>query len=516
MATTTLTSNPNVYSPVYGNLWFQLTNSGYALNNFKYVYDLKKGNISGTAFTSLGRYKVPPSVSGYGLYDASRVLQTQLTYNITPTLSGCVVATNSNTAYKIDFGVEYNPNLSFTSTFATASKLGITFPTAHNLLVGDVIQISKDDKTVNYEYDGTASVVSVYGLSIDTNKNYLVSYTNETGVIISKLRMEGSSSVLNSFNGVRPYEDKNKDYGLTGSYLHNGSIREEGSTYSMTNYSFIDGWFPTYDGAKEVSYDDWETASYLVDNSGSKIITVGLQLYDADRLPYQNPNFNPAYFTFSYTGGKFAKRVDIGVGPQNLSAILSAESGDPSMYDIETLFADASYYMVCLQSADVGHATVPVSEFNSFGLRFFKIKEKDPLSNCSPYPKRRLAFINQLGGVDYFNFNFKSTNVMNNEKTFFKKELGWDYKVGDREDYVLSQKATETFTISSDFLTDKVAEWLKELIVSTEVYIIDNLGQKFPIIINDTSYQVKTRLNDKIFSVVINYRMAYQTNTAQG
>ena len=99
---------------------------------------------------------------------------------------------------------------------------------------------------------------------------------------------------------------------------------------------------------------------------------------------------------------------------------------------------------------------------------------------------------------------------------FFKKELNWDYKVGDREDYVLSQKATETFTISSDFLTDKVAEWLKELIVSTEVYIIDNSGQKFPIIINDTSYQVKTRLNDKIFSVVINYRMAYQTNTAQG
>ena len=512
MATTTLASAPYNYSPVYGNLWFQLTSTSYALNNFKYVFDLRKLNLNETSTSSLGRYKVPPSVGGFGLYDASRVLQTQLTCDVLPSTVGVTYSLNSNTGYRIGYGFEYNPSLTFSSTFATASKLGLTFQVAHSLLVGDLIQISKDNKTINYEYDGTASVTNVSGLNVATDKNYVLASTNETGMIVSKLRIEGTSSNLNTFNGVRPYEDKLKNYGLTGSYLHDGTLLEFGSTYSMTNYSFIDGYSPTYDGSKEVGLDDWETASYLVNNLGDLIGWVGLQLYDANFLPL---SFGPSYFTFSYTAGKFAKRVEVGVGPQNLSASLGI--------DINTLFGTAPnkvyYYMVCLQSPSLpisGRPTQPIYAYNSYGLRFFRVKDNDPLANCSPYPKTRLAFVNKLGGVDYFNFNFKMVNTMTTEKTFFKRELPWNYVVGDRQDYVLSQRATETYTISSDFLTDKVSSWLKELLLSTEVYTVDKSGQKYPIIITDTAYQVKTKLNDKIFSVVITYKMAYQINTAQG
>jgi hypothetical protein len=514
MATTTLALAPYNYSPVYGNLWFQLTSTSYALNNFKYVFDLKKLSLTGTP-TSLGRYKVPPSVSGYGLYDASRVLQTQLTCDVLPNIVGVTASLNSNTGYRISYGFEYNPSRTFSSTFATASKLGLTFQSAHGLLAGDLIQISKDNKTINYEYDGTASVVNVSGLSVATDKNYILASTNESGMIISQLRIEGTSSNLNTFNGVRPYEDKLKNYGLTGSYLHDGTDLEFGSTYSMTNYSFINGTFPTYDGSKEVGLDDWETSSYLVDNFGGLIGWVGLQLYDANFLPLSSGN---SYFTFSYTAGKNPKRVEVGVGPQNLSASLGISVND--LFSGSSASIDkAYYYMVCLQSPSLptpGRPTQPILSVNSYGLRFFKIKDNDPLANCSPYPKTRLAFVNKLGGVDYFNFNFKMINTMTTEKTFFKRELPFNYVVGDRQDFVLSQKATETYTISSDFLTDKVSLWLKELLVSTEVYTVDKSGQKYPIIITDTAYQVKTKLNDKIYSVVITYKMAYQINTAQG
>jgi hypothetical protein len=112
---------------------------------------------------------------------------------------------------------------------------------------------------------------------------------------------------------------------------------------------------------------------------------------------------------------------------------------------------------------------------------------------------------------------------MNVEKTFFKRELDWNYTVGDRQDFVLSQRATETYTISSDFLTDDVSEWLKELITSTEVYVLERdetdpsaTSTKYPILITDTSYQVKTLLNNKSIAVTLTYRTAYPINTAQG
>ena len=46
MPVTTLTTYPNTYSPVYGDLWFQLTSTSYALTNFKYVFDLQKISIT--------------------------------------------------------------------------------------------------------------------------------------------------------------------------------------------------------------------------------------------------------------------------------------------------------------------------------------------------------------------------------------------------------------------------------------------------------------------------------------
>jgi hypothetical protein len=511
MPITTLTTYPNDYSPVYGDLWFQLTSTSYALTNFKYVFDLQKISITG-ATSSLGRYKVPPSVSGYGLYNASRVLQTQLTYDLNPSIT-TYQAPNSLTSYNINYGFEYNPNKAFVSTFGTtASKLGLSFSTSHSFLVGDVIQISKDDKTVNYEYDGTASVTAITTFTLTTDKTYLVPYPNESGAIISFLRLENISRTLNAFNGVRPYELKSFNYGTSGHYLYTGTQSEGGETYSLTNYSFVSGNFPTYDGAKTIQLNDVETVSYLVDRSyGYKPDMVGIQLYDSNKTPLD-------YFTYSINVNTSYKRIDIGTGPVNIKTALG--------FDIFTQSSNL-YYMVCLQSSTVpaaGRPAIPSAAFNSYGLKYYKIKDYDPIANCSPYPKIRLAFVNTLGGIDYFTFNFKSVNTMNTEKTYFKRELDFNYTVGDRQDFVLSQRATETYTISTDFLSDNVASWLKELIKSTEVYVISvdfsdlsNITTtKLPILIMDSSFTVKTKLNDKSIAITLTYKTAYPINTAQG
>ena len=521
---TALSLTPGTYSPVYGDLWFQLTSASYTNTNFKYVFDLQKVSITGVA-SSLGRFKVPPSVSGWGLYNASRVLQTQLTYDMNPDIVGAYQAANSITGYRVKWGFEYNPNRSFLTTYNLSGKLTLGFTASTPFLVGDLIQISKDDKTVNYEYDGTASVTGVATFSIsgsiyygiNTDKNYLAYYPNESGVITSFLRIEGTSSTIQAFNGVRPYEDKSKDYGLTGNYLHNGDPVEAGSTYSMSNYSFIDGYYPTYDGSKTIQLNDVETMSYLVDmtNSTNRPNAVGVQLYTSEGI-FSN------FYTFSIPTSISTgyKRIDVGCGPVNIESALG--------FDPFALEPDAKYYMVCLISTNLpspGRPIIPAAATNFYGLRFYKIKERDPLANCSPYPKIRLAFVNKLGGIDYFTFNFKSVNTMNVDKTYFKRELDFNYTVGARQDFVLSQRATEVYTISSDFMNDNVASWLKELIQSTEVYVIQTSYEpgsftpvvvKLPILIMDTTYQVKTKLNDKSVAITLTYKTEYPINTAQG
>lgn len=517
MAITTLSLTPGTYSPVYGDLWFQLTSTSYGSTNFKYVFDLQKTNIIGVS-TALGRFKVPPSVSGYGLYNASRVLQTQLTYDMYPDLSGSYQSINSLTGYRIKYGFEYNPSSTFSSTFATSSYLGLSFSSAHPFLIGDVIQISKDNKTINYEYDGTASVTATTTFTIKTDQTYLTPSLNESGVVTSLLRIEGTSSIVYAFNGVRPYENKSFDYGAVGQYLHTGTSSEKGSTYSMTNYSFINSYFPTYDGAKTVELSDVETVSYLVDRTDPSnplrispyaADMVGIQLYDANGAVFAN-----SYYTYSISTAFQYRRIDVGSGPVNINAALG--------FDLFTANPNCSYYMVCLQSSTVpgiGRPAIPALAYNSYGLMFYKIKDRDPLANCSPYPKIRLAFVNKLGGIDYFTFNFKSVNTMNTDKTFFKRELDFNYTVGDRQDFVLSQKATETYTISTDFLNDNIAVWLKELIQSTEVYVIQTNYPntvELPILITDTVYQVKTKLNNKSIAITLTYKTAYPINTAQG
>ena len=139
------------------------------------------------------------------------------------------------------------------------------------------------------------------------------------------------------------------------------------------------------------------------------------------------------------------------------------------------------------------------------------------VDNCSPYPTNfRIAFLNRHGAFDYWNFNWKNINTLNTSKNEFRKVLDYNYNVGDRQDTVLSQKANETFNISSDWITEYDSKYLKELITSPEVYHInEDDGVYYPIIITDTSYQVKTAIDNKLFCINVTFKYAYDINLQQ-
>jgi hypothetical protein len=94
--------------------------------------------------------------------------------------------TFSNTIYTQFSGVPGEP-----------PKLGLTFSNKHNLTVGDLIEIYKDDISINPEYNGQAKVIDVpneYQIVVD--KDWGVNTNqNETGIVFTNL----SSGVIQNF-----------------------------------------------------------------------------------------------------------------------------------------------------------------------------------------------------------------------------------------------------------------------------------------------------------------------------
>ena len=76
----------------------------------------------------------------------------------------------------------------FSDTVFSSSKVGLTFSNPHNLAVGDIITIDKDDKTVNSEYDGEATIVEVPSdYLVITDLDWGVNTTSESGSISTTL-----------------------------------------------------------------------------------------------------------------------------------------------------------------------------------------------------------------------------------------------------------------------------------------------------------------------------------------
>ena len=76
----------------------------------------------------------------------------------------------------------------FLDTVYSSGKVGLTFSNPHNLAIGDIITIDKDDKTINPEYDGESTIIEVPSDNfVITDLDWGLNTTNETGSITTTI-----------------------------------------------------------------------------------------------------------------------------------------------------------------------------------------------------------------------------------------------------------------------------------------------------------------------------------------
>lgn len=570
-------NTPISLEPINAPLWFRVNSTSSGSTDFKYIFipQYRLEPFSSSTYTTIGTYRIPPKpVNGDGLFSPHRALKSFLQNNIDPFVSSTVLSAEAASliGYKMNYGFELNPNLVFTDTINVSGNLGLTFSVIHDFSVGDIITVNKDNKSVNPQYDGTCSVVSIVSTrSIRTDKPFSSTLlANESGVITNQYRITGSSSEVYTWNGTRQYDQRTKDFReyiiATSSVVNNGKF--------LTNYGLSI--------QKPVRLDDYETLSMILP-------TTPLSPYYVYVNTYNSANTLIGTYGLTYSLSNSFRKVDIGVGPMNL-----INMGIPFISATGT--NAVSHYEVYLKN------TGSIFANNVSEVRKYKIDNK-----CTNYEKQRVVFLNRLGGYDYFNFTLDSKRTLGITRTEYEKMLDWNYNIGDRGKTILAQKAEIKMTMTSDWITEADAVWLEELMTSPEVYLLSNsnvvyqnqgpiyltngapqftvnlpagsynvqfdiineetldiyddglnlidiyysrssrthyskklttpgsfifentlafpqdiiinnlvitrtTGDKLPIIITDNSYEVKTALRNQLFNLVLNYKFGYDLN----
>jgi hypothetical protein len=117
MAQTTIAS-PQVLTPAYNPIKYIVDSTNKNKNGFKYIFDIYE---SGTA-NKIGEYKVLPTFgTGYGEEDLSKLLQTQVSWDLQTQLTSFYGAPNSYYQYDVKVGEEFVAEFAYTSSLTNAS-----------------------------------------------------------------------------------------------------------------------------------------------------------------------------------------------------------------------------------------------------------------------------------------------------------------------------------------------------------------------------------------------------------
>jgi hypothetical protein len=276
--------------------------------------------------------------------------------------------------------------------------------------------------------------------------------------------------------------------------------------YGITGYINYVQW----DDSTDVG--DYHTLAFLNDYtnfaSDAESIVVRYRNSDGDILTtteIQNETGNGGIAPDSGSLADTGRLLYVGVGPGNLEAQSTDSAAQPS----DGSNNDWAYYEVYATTTGMGALRSAV---------YYFVKED---GSCKGYKVRRLAWRNSVGGYDYFNFKRKSIQTTNVERNTYSSMLGTYDQARFSYDNTQRGKATRETTanlketINTDWLSEEQANLIEKLIMSTDVYIVENADTTYtqPVMITDSSFLRKTVVNDKMIQYTINIEYANSINT---
>jgi hypothetical protein len=381
--------------------------------------------------------------------------------------------------------------------------LGFTMYNPTFFQVGDQFTHKKGQPLVNPQYDGIWSVTLVSGdsQSIVTNIPYSGSSLfgrciRRNNAVVKNLASGSSYSWVN--NHVDQYDDVNQN-GLAMDFRRYIITGNGATSKFLTKTPYVNPYQRTPLECQKIQRDHYHTTNFITNND-LYVFDYTTQIrgfiYSDTLAPreFRLP-LGSLYNPFNPQRTKFA----VGIGPKNLDAAVTA-----GLITGGTINWSASN-------------SISYFAFNSGSTSTISEERWLVLDNADcKYETYRLMWLNELGGLDYFNFKKRSDiDTKITRDTYTKRGVSGNYQgqsVGDRGETVFNVDAIQTYTLNSDWITEEESEWLEYLFLSPEVYILMN-NKAYPVIVENDGIRRGIKANQSLFNQNITVRTSYKVNT---
>lgn len=190
--------------------------------------------------------------------------------------------------------------------------------------------------------------------------------------------------------------------------------------------------------------------------------------------------------------------------PKNLSD--TDVIANPLIWPDNTFNPDWTHYRIIIRNSTSGAVSNP--------LIFYRI----PPDNCR-YDTIRLAWVNDIGGWDYFNFTKRNEKDWTTDGKTYDKVIGTFgettyYQPGySRSTTTFAQNVSKVYTLTSDYISEGTFTFLRDLFTSREVHIVDTANTThIPVQVVDKSYKERTIRSANVYNVTLQVKLAQPLN----
>jgi len=322
MPTINLVQGYNFLNPVNKEIW-SIYNSGSAstLTDFRYFFTVfaKDEPFDTNSFRRLQTYKLPPRPDNYNAeFSPHRIIKSLFAYDVDPCKTGWMTASDGLIQFKLGYGFEYNPSVTYSITSNSSGFMSLYVGGAvSEFNVNDIIFVEKDNKQINISYDGTCSVTNTALGFVITNKPFgITTSIVQSGVITNLLRNVGTSSTALAYNGTRQYLERTIDF--TDVFLMTSTTS---NAQFLTNYDTDIQNKSIYLNPGTFLDNECETLSMILGTTSGFLFAI-------DRFT-AGSGLTPSTDYFSMSVANNYQRKEFGVGTSNLLEL----TNDPTWLD---------------------------------------------------------------------------------------------------------------------------------------------------------------------------------------
>ncbi len=469
MAITILQKPKYKLIPASSKIIFTLTDNVVLANKkkIKFVAEVyvsnKSGNISNIIENRVAVLKTTPNGEGSAIFDLSPILQS----HVSPDYDG---------------GTVHNTNTNFHSQYNGTDYSDTTPHTIHQI----------DDFSTNRN--------SVRFFKVMFNVEAAASLT---GSVTQQYNTDTPSDVFLIYNGVL-YDTDTIKMDVNGNFgYHLGH-------QNLIMNSSGDKFFTNAPTTQYVRTADYLTLPFISQYNDD--FRVGVSGITNPSIRYIKIQF---YYNGSTTGSLITKEIQASTG---------GHSGYMSDSNVKLQFAGVGTGNLVGSGvslpANWDYYTVVAHDYgdNLVSDTYYIYKQDE---DCKGYETIRLTWLNKFGTWDYYNFTKKSTRTFNaTRKTYSQITGSWN-----KSKYILNGHSggsksfnntiKESIVLNTDFITEAQSEWLEELFISNDVYILkqrstDNTNEGYirkylePVTLTSNSYTRKTQANDRLIQHTLN------------